>query len=292
MILLAGLAAGLFAAGVMMAIRYFRPPPAKSVNTKTRPRLSRRWQQLTRETRTGLIGGGLFGLLVAIVTGIPLMVVIIPAAFIGLPLLLGKPSTRDRDLILALETWARALAATADTGNFTLHDVIGLTRPTVPAQLRGPVDRLHARMTSTWTTTDALRAFAAELDSSYADEVVVYLLQAAQFNAGGLYVALTSVADSLTEYAKLRIELQVERNKPRRSLQMMTGIIAVVLIGIVLASAFGIQQLAFYRTPAGTVVLTVIIASFVGLLAWARKLSRVVPEPRIILSDTPTEVNA
>lgn len=290
MILLAGLSGGLIAAGVVMMIRYFRPPPPKRLNAAPRLPLSGRWRGLSRETRTSLIVGVVVGFVVAVVTSIPLMVVVIPAAFVGLPLLLGKPSTRDRDLILALESWSRALASTANTGAFTLHDVIGITRATVPSQLRGPVDRLYARMSSSWSTANALRAFAGELDSAHADEVVVYLVQAAQFNAGGLYQALSSVADSLAEYGKLRIDLQVERDKPRRTLQFMTGLVAVVLAGIVLFA--GVDQLSFYKTPAGTIVLAVIIASFVGLLMWARKLSRVVPESRIILTDTPTRQNA
>lgn len=290
MILIAGLSGGLIAAGVVMMIRFFRPPTPKRLNAAPRLPLSRRWRGLSRETRTSLIVGVVIGFVVAIVTSIPLMAVVIPAAFVGLPLLLGKPSTRDRDLILALESWSRALASTANTGAFTLHDVIGITRATVPSQLRGPVDRLYARMSSSWSTTNALRAFAGELDSAYADEVVVYLVQAAQFNAGGLYQALSSVADSLAEYGKLRIDLQVERDKPRRTLQFMTGLVAVVLAGIVLFA--GVDQLSFYKTPAGTIVLAVIIASFVGLLMWARKLSRVVPESRIILTDTPIRQNA
>lgn len=286
MTVLAALAGVLITAGVIMAIAYFRPAPPKLARTPAKPSAAARWGALSRHTKRRLGVGAAIGLLVAIITAMPVMVIVVPAAMIGLPMLLGKQSTRERDLLLALETWARALASTAGTGNFTLREVIGITRGSVPDQLRQPVDRLYARMSSTWSSADALRRFAAEMNSAYVDEVVIYLIQAAEFNAGGLSRALTSVADSLSGYAKLRIDLQIERDKPRRVMRTMTGIVAFVLVAVVLFS--GTSELAFYKTPAGAVILALILASFVALLAWAKVLTRVPPEPRIILADADT----
>jgi len=277
--LLAALLGAAIVGGLVMLVMYFRPAPPKTRKAKSRT-IGQEWQRLSKTTRNRLLVGVGVGLVVAIVTNLPVMVIVVPAAWVGLPLVLGKPSTYERDLLLALETWARALSSTAATGSFTLTEVIGITRGSVPALLRAPVEKLYARTHSTWSTADALYAFADELNSSYADEVVIYLVQAAEFSSGGLARALTGVADGLAGQAKLRIELQTEREKPRRTMATMTGIIGVVVVGIILFS--GTEQMAFYKTPLGAVLLTMILGSFVLLLIWAKSLTRVAQEPRIL----------
>lgn len=279
MSLLAGVAGGGVALGILMLIMYFRPGPEKTVRPN-RGALTRRWQQIDASTKRRFVIGLVIGLVVAFVTSFPAMVLIIPIAVVGLPALLGKPSTKERELLTGLEMWARSLAGTSDTGVFTLKEVIGITRGSVPEVLQKPVDRLYARMSTTWSTTDALYAFGDELGNSYADEVVLSLIQAAEFNAGGLSTALNGIADSLSVTAKNRIDTEVEREKPRDTLKIMTGIVAIVLVLLVLAS--GTDMLSFYRTPIGTIVLGFVVAIFIGLLAWAKAMNRHVEEPRIL----------
>lgn len=279
MTLLAGLAGGGIALGILMLIMYFRPAPEKPARP-TRVTLTRRWQRIDASTKRRFLIGLVVGLVVAFVTSFPAMVLIIPMAVVGLPALLGKPSTRERELLTGLEMWARSLAGTSDTGVFTLKEVIGITRGSAPDILQKPVDRLYARMSTTWSTTDALYAFGDELSNSYADEVVLSLIQAAEFNAGGLSTALNGIADSLSVTAKNHIETEVEREKPRDTLKIMTGIVAIVLVLLILAS--GTDMLSFYRTPLGTIVLGVVVAMFIGLLAWAKAMNRHVEEPRIL----------
>lgn len=278
--LLAALGGALLAGGIVMVVMFFRPAPPKSARAQQSPSLSVRWKRISPAARRRIIFSLIVGFLAAVVVSMPLLVVIVPAAWIGLPLLLGKSSTHERDLLMALEGWSRALASTAGTGNFTLADVVSITRGSVPPLLHGPVDRLYARTQSTWSMTDALRAFADELNSVHADEIAIYLIQAAEFNAGGLARALNSVADSIADQVKLRIDLQVERDKPRRVMRTMTIIIGVVVAMIVLMA--NSEQMALYKTPFGTVLLACILGSFVLLLLWARSIAREAPEPRIL----------
>ena len=212
------------------------------------------------------------------------MVIVVPALFVILPMMLGKPSTRERDLILALETWARTLASAAEPGFYTLKDVIGISRGSAPALLQKHVERLFARMSSTHTASRALRAFADELDSAYADEVAIYLIQAAEYNAGGLTKALTSVAENLAQQAKQTIELQRELAKPRETKITMVFITGVLIVILVLFASFG--PMNFYRTPVGNIALIVVIGVDVLLLAWSQAVTRVTPEPRILIRDT------
>ena len=289
MILPAAITGALLLAGLVMIVAYFRPaPPKPEKHVKTQATLAQRWRKVSRGTRLRLIIGLVIGLLSALITALPLLIIIVPAAVVGLPLLLGKQDTREQQLIIALEAWARSLASTADTGRYTLREVIGITRGATPPVLRGAVDRLHARMSTSWSAAEAFKAFADELDSAYVDEVTVYLIQAAQFNAGGLARALSAVADTLAVQAKQRMEIFNEREKPRRTMQVMTGIVALVLVGLIVFS--GTPTIAFYRTPIGQIALLVIVGVFTLILAWAKSQTRFRPESRIVLSKTPMEV--
>ena len=160
--------------------------------------------------------------------------------------------SRIRHLLSALETWARNLASTAETGSFTLKEVIGTSRGSAPPIIRIAIDRMYSRMNGSWGNAAALRAFADEMDNAWANEVVIYLIQAAEFNVGGLTQATSSLADNLAIQVKQRMVIYNERDKPRRTMATMTGIIAFVLAGIVLFSAT--PQLAAYSTPVGEVV--------------------------------------
>lgn len=282
MALLAALIGALLVVGVVMVVLYFRPAPPKRTKRRSGPTLTQRWAEIPRRTKTLIVIGVSAGILGGLISGILLLVVVIPAAVVGLPLLLGKQDTREKDLIIALEAWARSLASTADTGTFTLREVIGVTRGSAQPVLRVGIDRLYLRMSGSWPTADALREFAEEMNSAYVDEVVIYLVQAAEFSGGGLTKALSGVADTLAGQAKLRMEIFNEREKPRRTMQVMTGIVAVVLTGIVAFSHT--SQIAYYSTPAGEVVLAAILALFAGILVWAKTQTRTKPEPRIVLN--------
>jgi archaellum biogenesis protein FlaJ (TadC family) len=284
MALFAALAGSLVVGGIVMLVLFFSPAPPRPVNKKSSVGLGQRWRRVSKATRVRILIGVVLGVVVAVFTSIPLLIVVIPAAIVGIPLLLGKQDTREQQLILALETWSRSLASTAETGKFTLREVVGITRGAVPEILRVPVDRLYSRMSASWSAADAFRAFADEFDNAYVDEVTIYLIQAAEFDSGGLARALSGVADTLAAQAKLRMEVYNEREKPRGTMRIMTVILAVVLIGIVLFSHS--TQMSFYTTPAGQIALAIILGMFGALLIWAKSQTRHTPEPRIILAST------
>jgi len=158
-----------------------------------------------------------------------------------------------------------------------------VTRASTPEILRIPVDRLHSRMNGSWSNADAIRAFADEMDSAWVDQVAIQLLEAAEFSPGGLSNALQSPADSLASEVKNRMEIYIEREKPRRTLVFMTGITAVTLGGIIFFSRT--DQLSGYRTPVGSVILALIVGAFVGLLIWSKRITRTKAEPRILVND-------
>lgn len=287
MALVAAFLGAVVAAGIILLVVAFRPAPPKRVAPRREAQLSMVWKQTTRRTKSLILVGIVLGLIAVTISGIIVLVVVVPVAVVGLPLLLGKVDTQERDLLSALETWTRSLASTSETGSFTLREVVGVTRGSAPPLLRIAIDRMYNRMSSSWSNTAALRAFADELDNVAVDEVVIYLVQAAEFNAGGLAKALESLADNLATQVKQRLTIDNERDKPRRTLVTMTGIVAIVIVGIVLFART--PQLALYRTPIGEIILTFILASFVLLLVWAKSQTKTKPESRIVINQNTAE---
>ena len=282
MAIYAALTGAMVNAGIVMMVFAFRPAAKKQQRRNVQPTLPQRWAAITRRTKSTILLGLILGVAAAALCGIVILVVVVPAAVIGLPLLLGKSDTRERDLLSALESWSRSLSSAAETGSFTLREVVAITRGSAPPILRVAIDRLNQRMSGSWSNSDALRQFAVEMYSAHVDEVVIYLIQAAEYNAGGLTKALDAVAEMLADEAKLQLDTAIEREKPRRSLITMTGIITVVLAGIIVFSHT--SQIGLYRTPLGEVILAVILAAFVLLLVWAKTQTRVKPDARMILS--------
>lgn len=276
------------AAGVVLLVvalnpNYRDPELLRSRSLVARAR--RRLARSSKSTRVRIIVAIVAGIAAAGLSGIIVTAAIVPLAIIGLPTLLAKQNTRERDLLTALEAWSRALSSATATPGLTLREVFGVTRESTPEILRVPVDRMYRRMSSSWSNADALRAFAAEFDDVWVDEVAIYLIQAAEQSAGGLADALEGIADNLAKQVKLRMEIYLEREKPRQVLLQMTGIAALALGGTVLLART--PQLSVYSTPVGQIILLLITASVAGLLLWAKATIRFVPEPRILSDEVP-----
>lgn len=141
-------------------------------------------------------------------------------------------------------------------------------------------------MMSTWTVKDSLRKFADELNSPpAADEVLIALIQAAEFNGGGLETALKGIAENLHVASKNMLEVDVERAKARDTMRIMAVFIGATVVYLVFFGGSG--QLDFYRTPPlGVIAMLIVLSGFVGLMIWAKAITRVRPEPRILIQST------
>jgi hypothetical protein len=282
---LAFLAGALVVAGIVLGILQFTPAPPPKPAASRRPRRSLRRSigPVSRRTQGMLIVGVAAGIAAALISGVVALVVVVPIAVIGLPRLLGKPDTRDRDMLSALEAWSRSLAAASATGRLTLREVIGVTRTSTPDILRNGVDQMYLRMTSTWTNSAALRAFAEDMQSAWVDEVAIYLIQAADYSSAGLSDALNAIADNLASQVKLRQEVYKEREKPRRVMVQITMIAGGTLLLLVLLART--DALSAYATPLGQFLMLVVLAAMAGLLLLARSIGRARPEPRFLLGE-------
>lgn len=267
----------LLAGGVMAVIVGWRAPAGQVL----RPH-HRRLTDLSRTIgprRLALAAAWLVaGLVAASITRWPLLVAVVPGLGIGLPLLLGKPSNRELELLQALDRWVRTMAAILPTGR-SIGDAIRVSGRQAPTLLVEPLSLLIDRLDDRWTLTQALYAMADDLDSADADAVLASLALAAQRGGTGAQVTLTSLADAIQERLKALREIEAERAKPRIVVRQVTMITLTVLVGALL---FGGTFFEPYRSGIGQVILAVLITSYLGSLLFLRRLTVARPRQRIL----------
>lgn len=95
------------------------PPKAPRPARTSTPfgRVGNWFVRLDRRTRMLMIGGAVAGLLVALVTGWVIAIVLVPAAIVGIPLLLTPPpAAASVEKLEALEEWTRSLSGKLTAG--------------------------------------------------------------------------------------------------------------------------------------------------------------------------------
>ncbi|WP_125777980.1 type II secretion system F family protein [Antribacter gilvus] len=203
------------------------------------------------------------------VTGLPVLVVVGPLAAVGLPWLLSDPVPAQQIARLeALEEWTRSLSGVLGSGQGLEHALIATVR-SAPRPIAGEVQRLAGRIASRHDTAGALRAFAEELDDTTADQVALQLITASRSRGGGLVALLTRIAESVADQVKARRQVEAERAKSRASARWVTLISAIILGALTLTGDF----IDPYRTPAGQLLLLLLLAAYVAALLWMKRLS-------------------
>lgn len=271
--LLAGAAGALIVAGALVAA-------AGLVRAEPRPRSRqrRRVRRLPREHwRWAVAAGG--GLVSWAVSSWPVVGLIVAAAVVGLPYLLGSAKVAARAIarIEAIEEWTRRLADVLTTG-VGLEQALLTSASTCPPTLRREVDALCARLSARWPTEQALRAFADDLDDASGDFVVAALLLASRRRGPGLAGVLAAAAASVADEVAARRKVEAERAKPRSTARLVT------LITLAVAGALFLNgdYLTPYGDGLGQLVLLGIAAAFTGCLLWVRALTLTPPAPRFL----------
>jgi len=226
------------------------------------------------------------GVLAWAVSGWPVAAGIAAATVIGLPVLLdtAKVAAARIDRVEAIEEWTRRLSDILLAGS-GLEQAITASLRTCPPPIRLEVSALVARLAARWPTEQALRALADDLNDAAADLVAAALVLASRRRGPGLARVLTAVADSVAEDVAVRRKVEAERAKPRTTARAVT----LITFGVVAVGAFSGTYLAPYSDPLGQVVLAVVVAGFVGCLAWMRALTLPVPEPRFLTVSEPAK---
>lgn len=270
--LLAAVCGALVAGGLALATA--GAIPARTLSPDLSPPL---WTTAVRRLRTSrgrdfllkAVLGTAAGLGLFALTGWPLLLVLAPAAVLGIPFLLAAPPNRDIELLQALDRWVRSIAATLPTGR-SVAEAVRLSVRQAPALLAEPLAVTVLRMDDRWSTQDALRALADDLASPDADAIVAALVLAADRGGTGVSATLTALSESIHDRLRALREIETERSKPRVVVRQVTVITLVFLGGSLL---MGRDFFEPYGTALGQIILAGLIAAYVGSLVTLRRMT-------------------
>lgn len=234
-----------------------------------RPPRKRHLKPLPRQTQWLLATGAIIGLIAVMVTGWAMALLLVPIAFVGLPALLSSGPAQTRiGRLEAMEEWTRSLAGVLTVG-VGLEQALVATMRSTPAAIAPEVTRLVARLRARWSTEQALRAFADELDDSTGDLVAANLILGARRRGAGLASVLDGLAESVAADVRARRQVEADRAKPRATARWVTIISASVLVVLAVSGTY----VEPYRSPFGQVILVGLLAAYVSLLVWMKRMA-------------------
>lgn len=270
------LGGALIVAGVIGVIVGLVPSPEPLAAPRRRSPLAR--LHLSRRSRLLLSAGLGVGAAVALLTGWVLAIVIMPVAFVGLPFLLSSSDGQDRIARLeAMEEWIRSLSGVLTAG-VGLEQALIATLRSAPPQLRPEVGRLVARLRARWSTEDALRALADELDDSTGDLIAANLILGARRRGSGLATVLESLAESVAADVRARRAIEADRAKPRTTARWVT----IITVGVLVVLSLTGDYVTPYKSGVGQLVVALMLSAYAGVLVWMRQMAVGRPLPRFM----------
>lgn len=263
-VLVPGLAGALVVGGLIALVVGLRPSPVVQ-----RPSRPRQIHTITKRTRMLLLGGFAAGVVALLVTGWVLALLVVPVAFVGLPVLLASSSAAQRiERLEAMEEWTRSLAGVLTVG-VGLEQALVATLRSTPAPIAPEVTRLVARLRARWVTEDALRAFADELDDATGDLVAANLILGARRRGTGLASVLEGLAESVAADVRARRQVEADRAKPRATARWVT----LISVGVLVVLAVSGTYVKPYQSPLGQVILVALLAMYVATLIWMKRMA-------------------
>jgi predicted component of type VI protein secretion system len=180
----------------------------------------------------------------------------------------------------ALEKWCRRMADTlAGGGAVGLAQAIALTATNVDDSIAAAVRTLARDLRDgRRPASESLRALADALDDRVGDTVAAALLLALQQQSIGIADVLRQLAEGVARDVRARREIEAERAESRQSIRTLLLIQGALLALLASVPSFT----APYRTPAGQIVMLVLLGGTVALLIWMRHLALGQPAPRFL----------
>ncbi|MFI6261528.1 type II secretion system F family protein [Micromonospora sp. NPDC051006] len=278
---------------VVVALVGTRRPPGPQPGAS--PGLSWLWYgsgTTLRERRAHqalLLGAVATGALAFLLTGLPVVGLLVAVAVPGTPWLfnVGRAEQRAIARIEAVGEWTRRLKDVSATGQGLQQSIIG-TVGTAPEEIEEEVRLLAARLQAGWLARTALLAFADEIGDPVCDQVVAALILHLTDRGERLGDVLGSIAGAAAAEVATRREVEAKRTQPRFAVRFLTGMtLATLVYGLLNA-----EYVRPYGTPTGQMVMAALGAAFIGLLAWVRSMSQPQRPARFLPAPDPQEVIA
>lgn len=220
-------------------------------------------------------------------TGWPVAALLAGAAVWWLPRMLGpdRETLGEAERIEAVASWAEQLRDMI-AGASGLQHAVTATADIAPEPVRAEVRRLVERLRTGTAPQEALRRFAAEVDTGTADLVASALATALSSAAGDLGGLLGRLADAARERAVMMARTSASRARVRSSVRIIVATTVLLAAGMVLLNR---PYLAPFDTAAGQLVLAAAGAVWGAGLFWLRRLSRPVRGPRLLAAPAAAE---
>jgi Flp pilus assembly protein TadB len=284
---LAAVCGALLVTGLIVGVRAVMGAPVRSsgpppwlVNTGRRLWRGRgRTLAEQRRYRVAVTAALLAGALTWLISGLPVLALVVAAAVPGVPWLLagGRAEKRAINRVEAIGEWTRRLRDVAGTGA-GLQAAIASAAATAPAAIDEQARMLAARLQAGWHGREALLAFADEIDDAVCDQIVAALLLHLRDRGDRLGTVLTAISDATSKEVSMRKEADAERASARVSIRFMV----VFTILAVIAAALSGEYMAPYATAGGQALMAILAMIFIALLLWVRAMSRPARMPRLL----------
>jgi Flp pilus assembly protein TadB len=211
------------------------------------------------------------GVVVWLVSGLPVLGLVAAGAVPGVPWLLAAGSAERRQVarLEAVAEWTRRLRDVAGVGT-GLQSAIVSAAGTAPAPIAAPVGLLAARLQAGMHGPTALRRFAEHIADPTCDQVVAALLLHLADRGDRLGTVLSAIAHATAKEVGMRKEADAERASARFSIRFM----AAFAVAAVTAATLAGDYMAPYATGLGQVVMAVLASAFIATLYWVRALTR------------------
>ncbi|SCE89482.1 Flp pilus assembly protein TadB [Micromonospora echinospora] len=242
-----------------------------------------------RRHQTLLVGAVVAGALAFLLTGLPVVGLLVTVAVPGAPWLfsVGQAEQRAIARIEAVGEWTRRLKDISATGQGLQQAIVG-TIATAPPEIEEEVRLLAARLQAGWLARPALLAFADDIGDPVADQVVAALILHLTDRGERLGDVLGAIAGAAAAEVATRREIEAKRTQPRFAVRFLTGMTLATL-------AYGLLNTDYirpYGTPTGQVVMVVLGAAFIALLAWVRSMSQPPRPARFLPAPDPEDALA
>lgn len=180
-----------------------------------------------------------------------------------------------------LAVWTEALRDSIATGSGLLESLrTSSSRP--PEALEAELSEFHGRLLNREPLEPSLRALANSIDDAVGDQILAALILNSRAQGRQLRAVLSGLAIATRDSVQARRDIEADRRKTRRELQIIVGAVVVTTFFMAFTSENFVRT---YQSFGGQVVLTVVFLIFGTAFAVMRHLSVMPKVQRFLESD-------